>query len=68
MFPGVVLRMSDQMVVLGLDRSNGNFTKLFSKIQDVQEHFKTLDVKKLTRILFQATPERGLCISNFVPL
>ena len=64
MFAGFDLRVWDQMVVLGLDRSD----RLFSKIQDVQERFKTLDVKKLTRILFQVTPERGLCISNFVPL
>ena len=53
MFPGFDLRVWDQMVVLGLDRSNGNFARLFNKIQDVQERFKTLDVKKLTRIIFK---------------
>ena len=67
MFPGFDLRVWDQMVVLGLDRSDGHFARLFSKIQDVQERFKTLDVKELT-IMFSNNACERLMFSNFVPL
>ena len=56
------LRFWDQLVVLGLGGSNGVFVMLFSKIQDVQERFKTSDVKKVGRMIFQATPDRGSCL------
>ena len=51
MFLGFDLRVRDQLVVLGLGGSNGDFAMLFSKIQDVLERFKTLDVKKVRRMI-----------------
>ena len=53
MFLGFDLRVRDQLVVLGLGGSNGDFAMLFSKIQDVLERFKTLDVKKVRRMIFK---------------
>ena len=51
MFLGFALRVRDQLVVLGLGTINGDFVMLFSKIQDVLERFKTLDVKKVRRMI-----------------
>ena len=50
MFLGIDIRVWDQMVVLGLEGSNGDFA-----IQDLR-------CKETYKNDFQATPERSLCL------